>query len=251
MLANINTIKPFTLGFALGATVLYFLYDFMMPLKMNNAASNSEITSVVIKENMEQSIECKEPENSIFLLNEVDKPNIDPVVFKANQLVNKDFVKYQFDLNKLNKYFPNQALQVLKKSELKGVLIDSVMNLSKNNEERVASLAALKLLDESHLPEHIVEQIVSELPHFLEVNESENVVEALMLIEDDVKEAQLTSLLALGESEHPDIRIASMYAIANADRYKQNKSYFENLYNHDESQMIRDIAHNILVNEYF
>jgi len=251
MLANINSIKSFTLGFALGATTLYFLNDFMMPLKKNNAPPNSEITSLVIKENVEQSIKCKEPADSIVLLDEVDKPKIDPVVFKTNQFVSKDFVNYQVDLNKLKKYFPNQELQVLDKSELKGVLIDSVMNLSKNNEERVASLAALKLLDESHLPEQLVEQIVSELPQFLEVNESENVVQALMLIEDDVKEAQLTSLIALGESEHPDIRIASMYAIANADRYKQNKSYFENLYNNDESEMIRDIAHNILVNEYF
>jgi len=159
-------------------------------------------------------------------------------------------VRFSFQLEKLQKHFPEIDLASIPEKNLKDVLVTAAMDMSKNSTQRIESLAALKLLDESPLPSELVDQVISDLPRFIANNDSPSAVEALMLIEDDVQEYQFSQLLELNRSDDVDIRMATIFAIANADPYRQNKHVFEQLYKYDKSKMVRDTAYNILKNEY-
>jgi len=179
-----------------------------------------------------------------------EQPDMSDCKVIATTATAEQKVKFSFKLGELQNSFPDTDLASMPEQNLKDFLVTTALDPSKDNLQRIESLAALKLLDDNPLSSELVDQVISDLPKFIAENDSPSAVEALMLIEDDVQEYQFYQLLELNQSEDIDIRMATIFAIANADPYRQNKHVFDQLYKHDKSQMVRDTAYNILKNEY-
>lgn len=249
---NLASLTYFLAGIfsaVLGLHIINLVVTPKIPIKSDSSyakVGSNENSKFLIEENIKQT-NLVEPSQSKI-------KNTKPAIQVCEALVNTDVeepkVRFTFQIDKLQMHFPNQDLSSIPRHKLKEVLVTAAMDTSKNNTQRIESLAALKLLDESPLPVELVDLVISDLPRFIAENDSPSAVEALILIEDDVQEYQFSQLLELNQTEDVDIRMASIFAIANADPYRQNKHVFEALFQNDKSQMVRDMAYNILINEY-
>jgi len=245
-------LKVFLAGILLGILGLHIFNTFTAP--KTSVTSDSSYSKEGSDNNSTFLVAENIKKKTVFEQSQSQIKNKQADIPACEIMVNTDAtepkVKFPFQINKLQKNFPHQDLASIPEHKLTEVLVTAAMDTSKTNAQRVESLAALKLLGEGTLPGELVDLIISDLPRFIAENDSPNAVEALMLIEDDVQEYQFSQLLDLNQTEDVDIRMASIIAIANADPYRQNKHVFEQLYHNDKSQMVRDTAYNILLNEY-
>jgi len=250
---NTASLKIFILGLLFGVLGSYIFSQIVSEDNLNEGIADTTLVSQGYENNFlptEAPIKVSNSEN-VGKDNEVKKHKPASVLTCDTFTRNKNSdINFRFEFDKLQKFFPDQDLKLLGSQSLKETLRNSVLDSSMNNLKRIESLSALKLLDESRLPAELVDQILADLPKFIAENDTPAAVEALILIEGDVQEYQLSQLLDLNQSEDVDIRMATIFAIANADPYRENKHVFEQLYKHDKSKVVRDTAYNILVNEY-
>ena len=215
---NLSSLKIFLAGAFSGALGLYIFNIVTAPKLQITSAS------IYIKEDFNEDSETllveKSQQNNKFEPSQSPSKNKQPITpvceVIENTGVTEQKIRFTFQIDKLQKHFPNQDLSSISGHKLKEVLVTAAMDTSKTNTQRIESLAALKLLDDTPLPIELVDLVIADLPRFIAENDSPSAVEALMLIEDDVQEYQFSQLLELHKSEDVDIRMASIIAIANA-----------------------------------
>ncbi len=242
-----RNIKSLFIAFILGNISCFLAIKVLLLDESNNVNSSPQQTRVIecrdtiIPSNTENALK-----NRVKVVNEMaaveDKSSISLLADQDETPENTHMLNYLIEQ------------QVIDKSDsidqVRQLLLDNYQDITSEFNERLDSISMYSQLNNLQIPDDTVELLISELENLNEAHDSDQIIQVVNLLNNNISDYQLPSLSAYLDSEDPYIQASIIQTIGHTDTHHEYQDQILQLWRNSPSQQVRERAYFTLKNRY-
>jgi len=242
-----KNIKSLFIAFILGNISCFLGIKVLLLDESNNVnLSPQQTTAIEYRDVMVPSSTDSVLKNKLKVVNETpaveDKYSSSLAAAQSTTPVNRHMINYLIEEKVIDE---NVSID-----QVRQLLLDNYQDMTHEFNERLDSISMYSQLNNFKIPDDTVELLVTELENLNEAHDSDQIVQVINLLNNNISDYQLLNLSIYLNSEDPYIQASMIQTIGHADTHNEYQEQILNLWQNSSNKDVRERAYFTLKNRY-
>jgi len=166
----------------------------------------------------------------------------DPELIQAQSHENRHMLKYLIEQKIINK---TDSLDSVRQQ-----LLNNYQDIVHPFNERLDNISMYSQLNKSHIPQHTVELLLTDLLNLDENHQSDQIIQVVNLLQNNLAEHQLSELSHYLNSDDPYIQASVLQTIGQTDPHNEYQEQIFQLWQNSPFHHVREQAYFVLKKRY-